>query len=398
MRNRYGEFVVNPANAPLKRPGIYRVTHLISGKTYIGISKDLAGRARQHLYPKGSSKLANAIRLHGPSGFMFEPLFYCLPGQFDISFLSELEAEKIVENNSIRYGYNIIEACGRVGPYGPEFSKTIVASHARRTPEERSAIAIRAKAAMSTDQLSDIGRRNAMAQPFEVRSERCRTMRLKQTPERRKEIGQMGGKASAEAAVNNPELMALRHLNGKILAAAHNSPEIQRQRYLQGVGIGGMSSEALSTAGSKGALIANANRTPEERKKLAQKAAQIRLTNTSPEERRARAKKAGKLGAEACAKRSLEDRKASAQKTADTRRENGSYATPTKGSRWINDGQHHRRLRDGDNLPDGWSYGHLGNTSRANNKDDSNLAQRSSIFESPTKTSFPHLPELTKAT
>lgn len=359
MRNDSRGFAIDAENTPLNRAGLYRITHLVSGKTYIGISKDLAKRAKQHTFPRGATKLANAVRLYGVSGFLFEPLFYCLSGQTDFSFLPELEAAQIIEHDSIRAGYNIIEACGRVGPYGPEFAKTVAAAHARRTPEERSAIVRRAKASISPERLSEIGRRNATTQSPEIRSARAKQVRDRQTPERRIEVARAAGLASAQAIASDPALVAARRDAGRKLAAIH-TPEKHRDRYAQGHGLGSMTAEQLRTAGLKGASVANANRTPEERRELAQKAARARLALTSEEDRKALARKAGARGGATHAAKTFEERSAIAKKIAESRRANGTNITNTKGSRWINDGASHRRLKDGDTLPDGWSFGHLG--------------------------------------
>ena len=85
--------------------GIYRITNLINGKVYVGQSRDINKRWRDH---KSSIKLSrcylyNAIREYGIENFAFDIIEEC-----DIEQLDNLERKHIVRFNSIRpCGYNV---------------------------------------------------------------------------------------------------------------------------------------------------------------------------------------------------------------------------------------------------------------------------------------------------
>lgn len=345
---------VNLDNIPLQRPGVYRIRELASGKTYIGISRNLLIRARQHAYAKGSGKLANAIRKHGAEAFLFEPIFYCLTHVSDISFLPQMEAELIIEYDSVNAGYNIIEACGRVGPYGAEFAKLIAESHAKRTPEERSAIMRKGKLAMDPARLSEIGKRNALSQGAEILATRLMTMRAGQSPEKRIEIGRLGGLASSLAV--SIEQKRAKQAKGVATYMQNTTPEQRSQRFKEGP-LGLLTIDQLSRNGTKGVVIANSRRTAEERSALGRKASAAAHQSRTPQERNALALKAGILGGAAYAAKSDEERSAVGKKVWASRVANGTTSTPTKGSRWINNGAIRKRLSADDPLPDGWAFG-----------------------------------------
>ena len=75
-----------------KKTGIYKITHINSGKTYVGQSLDIAERWRQHIKrgigadPPTQNKLYPAMLEYGAENFMFEILEEC-----DASKLSERE-------------------------------------------------------------------------------------------------------------------------------------------------------------------------------------------------------------------------------------------------------------------------------------------------------------------
>lgn len=350
-------FQMTPGNEPMRRAGMYRITHLASGKEYIGISTNLAQRMTQHASPKGRHRLANAIRSYGVSMFLFEPLFYCLDGLHDPMFLAELEASRIATHGSIRSGFNILEANGRVGPYGAEFSKTIAAAHARRTPEERSDIVRRAKAAMDPDRKSVIGKANALSKGVFLLSQRMKEAQAKRTTEQKSAAGSLGGKASA-LVVTTPEQRRARALKSSATKLARTTPQ-QRQEAFRASTLGQLTREQLSANGSKGVAKANARRTPEERSALASRAAVAAHQSRTPEERRELARKAGIRGGQITAERGAESLSKSSKKAWETRRLLGNASSSEKGGRWINDGTTRKRLKAGAKLPRGWSYGWL---------------------------------------
>jgi hypothetical protein len=115
-------FLSLPGNEPLARPGAYLFIHLPSDKRYVGISQNLQLRLRQATYGS-ATKIKNALTKHGRSSFLVLPLYYSLDGT---AHLPAVEVELIKDWNSIHpAGYNILEATGKVGPYGPEFSKLL---------------------------------------------------------------------------------------------------------------------------------------------------------------------------------------------------------------------------------------------------------------------------------
>jgi group I intron endonuclease len=262
------KFSFNATNHPLSRPGIYRITNLINHKIYIGISKNIKKRAAEHARNKFA--LGNAISKYGCSNFLFEPIFYCI-NTCDTFFLPALEAEKIMELNSIANGYNIIEASGRVGPYGKVFSQKITDAHQRKTSEERSHIARKGKASMSKELKSSVGRNNAISVGLDELSKRMKIIRLSQTPERRKEIASMAGKASNSK--KSPEQKRATALRMTEVWLANTTPEGRRNNFLSKSPIARLSKEQLSANGSKGAAKLNARLTPEQRSESARKAA-----------------------------------------------------------------------------------------------------------------------------
>lgn len=72
---------------PAKKCGIYKITHINSGRCYIGQSVDIAERFRQHIKrgigaePQTQNKLYPAMMELGIENFMFEIVEECLPNQ-----------------------------------------------------------------------------------------------------------------------------------------------------------------------------------------------------------------------------------------------------------------------------------------------------------------------------
>lgn len=144
-------FKVDEDNPPLHRPGMYRFTNLLDGKTYIGVSGDVYERGRQHSASvvNGRSKFCKALRTFGVQSFLFEPLCYGVDVKaLDNRWLFEVEAISIADHNSVSAGYNVLsQACGLVGPITQEFrdivSEACLEVWARKgghTPEARAKI------------------------------------------------------------------------------------------------------------------------------------------------------------------------------------------------------------------------------------------------------------------
>lgn len=116
---RWHDFVIDPDNAPLRKPGVYLLENLINGKHYVGISQNVSKRLSDHAKIGTKGRLPAAIRKHGHKSFRATPLYYSLNGT---EGLEEIEARMIMEFNSIDHGYNTIAANGGVGPYGDAYA------------------------------------------------------------------------------------------------------------------------------------------------------------------------------------------------------------------------------------------------------------------------------------
>jgi group I intron endonuclease len=135
-------------NEPLNRPGVYLLTNLTNGKNYVGISIDLRRRVLSHLHARPSVPvLCKALRKYGPESFLVTPLYYSTSGT---DHLPGLEAEFIKEYRSTEHGYNVQQASGAVGPYGPEFGAAVSRGWASATPERRANISAMLRDRMST--------------------------------------------------------------------------------------------------------------------------------------------------------------------------------------------------------------------------------------------------------
>lgn len=127
-------FQLDPDNKPMARAGIYRITHIASGKCYIGMSRNVAHRCRGHAQPhKRAGKLKKALDEFGPAAFLFEPVAYALND--DLEALFALEEAEIARHNSVRDGLNVAERSRGPGGYGEAFRRRLKA--AKNTPEAR---------------------------------------------------------------------------------------------------------------------------------------------------------------------------------------------------------------------------------------------------------------------
>jgi group I intron endonuclease len=352
-------FRIHSDNTPLNRAGLYLITNMLNGKKYVGITISMLRRTRTHGARREKTKLARALRKYGKENFLFEPILYCI-SEYDATWLCQTEADKIIEYNSINDGYNIIAAKGRVGPYGESFAELIAAAHARKTPEERSAIARRAKATMTPIERREAALKGSLAPGNDpkLKAERMRSLRVSQSPERRRQIGRSGGLASTANRTSEQKRQS-----GIILTESYRllvTPEERREAFNKG--LGKLTAVQLSENGRKGVAIINANRTSSERSALARKAGKARFAAMSPAERSVLAKKANTSAILALAKKTSEERSAIAIKGVATRRARGIITTVHKGGRWINNGNIRKRLRIDELLPTGWSCGwHLSN-------------------------------------
>lgn len=116
------KFQTVPGNEIKPMPGVYLIANLSNGKGYIGISKNIERRVKYHFSGRGSKVLGNAIKKHGLENFLVTPLFYSLDGA---DFLPEIEAALILDYGTVENGYNIQEASGYAGIYGPKFCEIL---------------------------------------------------------------------------------------------------------------------------------------------------------------------------------------------------------------------------------------------------------------------------------
>lgn len=130
-KNWYG-FPVLVDNVPTKCAGIYLITHIQTGRAYIGISGNLEKRIREHNRPSGAySKLGKCISENGSENFLVTPLFYTLDNSAD--GLTRIESELIAQYDSINAGFNVVANSSKAGKRGEAFVKALKA--AKNTPE-----------------------------------------------------------------------------------------------------------------------------------------------------------------------------------------------------------------------------------------------------------------------
>ncbi len=83
---------------------IYKITNLKNGKFYIGKTKNVDKRWKEHISLAGKKRhpLYDAIQHHGVENFLVETI-----DQADTNFIDELERRWILQTNAISFGYNI---------------------------------------------------------------------------------------------------------------------------------------------------------------------------------------------------------------------------------------------------------------------------------------------------
>lgn len=104
-----------------KIAGIYEIKNIKTDKVYIGQSKDIMERWRDHVRRLKKQKhdnhyLQNAWNKYGAEAFCFNILETCEP---DFNTLNELEVKWINKKNALddKYGYNIASGGGNANPY-----------------------------------------------------------------------------------------------------------------------------------------------------------------------------------------------------------------------------------------------------------------------------------------
>ena len=88
---------------------VYKITNKLTGKSYIGITKNFDRRLKEHFrisYNKNSknyeTKFYQAIRKHGPHNFNYSIIYQ----SFDLMHIRDMEIHFILQENSYIEGYN----------------------------------------------------------------------------------------------------------------------------------------------------------------------------------------------------------------------------------------------------------------------------------------------------
>ena len=85
--------------------GIYKITNLTNGKSYVGQSVHIERRWTEHCLPSANSLIAKAIQKYGKEQFSFQVVEECMPEQLD-----EKEEYYISHYNTVvPNGYNVMD-------------------------------------------------------------------------------------------------------------------------------------------------------------------------------------------------------------------------------------------------------------------------------------------------
>jgi group I intron endonuclease len=85
--------------------GIYKITNLTNGKSYVGQSVHIERRWTEHCLPSANSLIAKAIQKYGKEQFTFQVVEECAPEQLD-----EKEEYYISHFNTVTpNGYNVMD-------------------------------------------------------------------------------------------------------------------------------------------------------------------------------------------------------------------------------------------------------------------------------------------------
>lgn len=114
----------------MKQCGIYLLTHIETGRLYVGQSIDIDKRWYMHSRGLGETKIARAIRKHGWAAFKAEVLCICEP-----SLLNSLEETWIRHHNCVSpLGYNLTSGGGQFS-FSEETLEVLRQRQRNRTPE-----------------------------------------------------------------------------------------------------------------------------------------------------------------------------------------------------------------------------------------------------------------------
>lgn len=106
----------------MKQHYLYKITNLVNGKMYIGVTKDPEQRKRQHFHSRPSKgkdyPIRHAVKKYGKDNFSFEVL--CIGSE---DYIYDLEKKAIIAYGTIRNGYNV--AAGGKGGEGSEIKRRV---------------------------------------------------------------------------------------------------------------------------------------------------------------------------------------------------------------------------------------------------------------------------------
>jgi group I intron endonuclease len=108
---------------------IYVITHIPSGKSYVGEAKNPAKRFRQHCERARDSYISKAIAKHGASSFTFE-VVGSYPSEKE-AFAAERDLISSMKTNDSRYGYNLTAGGEGISghKHSPETREKMRSSH-----------------------------------------------------------------------------------------------------------------------------------------------------------------------------------------------------------------------------------------------------------------------------
>lgn len=313
-------FKFEPQNQPLRRPGVYLIRNIVSGKSYVGISKNIARRLTEHARGRGFAPiLAKAVKKYGADQFIAEPLFYSLDGT---DCLLEIETALIAEYNCIDHGYNVQAASKSYGPYGPAFALAVKQAHAKPETKERMRQVLQRLAADPDFCSRRDERIRALAKDPEVRAKSTASLRATLATPESKALRSKISKAKT------PEEISARTEKMRATMATQEFKE-KRSR---------ASREVQSRAGMR-ERISEANRKTMSTPEFKAKRSAISRAMQTPE---------------------LIARKAEITRAAFARPEvKARQRAALVGRRWINNGVIEQRVHITDHLSNGWVLGRL---------------------------------------
>lgn len=320
MKAKFKKLIIDDANFPLHRPGVYMLVEIESKKKYIGIGKDLYERLKDHDRGSvGHGKISDALAKYE---------FYCIPIFYQLEYnrkqLLDIEAKLISIYDCIKNGYNVIEKTEDCG-FGEEFAKSckearnrpeVIEKHNNPSPETR-----RRRSEIQKDLWSNPAHSQA----------RITSMRAtKSTPEYKQKQSII-----LKEVLNRPEVKEKR---ARTLAPLHSSPEFAEEFCRR------MEKYYSSHPGIRSL------------RKVEFYKIQENVEAAKEAQSRSRSRPGMKEMYVAMNKNPVSNAKRST--TLRNAYANGRKKfSPTAGKRWITNGENNCLIKEQDLLPDGWRYG-----------------------------------------